>query len=477
MTGEVPHVFLLACRLPPFFMPSHTFRAYSMLPITLVFLVLLASCGQGGPVTPGAQQAAGSPPPPEVEVITVARRDVSRAVELPGRAQAIRTAQVRARVEGILEARLYTEGGDVRAGQPLFRLDSRVLAANVASAKALVAKAEAEATNAQQSLDRFQTLATQKMASGQQMDQAVARVRQAQADIGVARAALARTEIDLSYATVTAPIGGRIGRAQVTEGALVGKGEATHLATIEQFDPVWINFSQSSADYLRLREAFAGGKAKPAKDRAVRLLLDGGREYPLAGKLIFSDLSIDPANGSVGMRAEFPNPQQLILPGQFVSLRLPVAEAEGVITVPQRAVQASPQGQMVMIVGAENKLTPRPVKTGGLSGNDWIIAEGLAGGEQVIVNGLQKARPGSPVTPVPLGAKSAAGPTQTNGPAQAVGSAPVAGPAQTSVSAGLAPSTAGQTPVAAMVQPAVGEASGMAGMVGMAGGVASTAGK
>ncbi|HET6718694.1 MAG TPA: efflux RND transporter periplasmic adaptor subunit [Rhodocyclaceae bacterium] len=388
------------------------------LPLAGVFLLLLAACGAGGGDTPGPAKAAagGAPPPPEVEVIIVSRNDVSRAVELPGRAQAIRTAQVRARVEGIVEARLFQEGTDVRAGQPLFRLDGRVLAANVESARAQLNKAQAEATNAEQSLQRFQSLAAQKMASGQQIDQAVARQRQALADVGVAKAALARSEIDLSYATVTAPIGGRIGRALVTEGALVGKGEATHLATIEQLDPIWINFSQSSADYLRLREAFAGGKAKPARDRAIRLLLENGNEYALPGKLLFSDLSIDPSNGSVGMRAEFPNPQRLILPGQFVNLRLPVAEAEGAITVPQRAVQASPQGQTVMTVGPDNKVTPKAVKTGGLSGNDWIIAEGLNGGEQVIVNGLQKARPGSPVTPVPLAAVAKTG-TTTNPPA------------------------------------------------------------
>ena len=398
----------------------------------------LAGCGQGEP--PAAAKApVGGPPPPEVEVITVARNNVSRSVELPGRAQAIRTAQVRARVEGIVEARLYPEGTDVRAGQALFRLDSRVLAANVESAKALLNKAQAEATNAQQSLDRLQILATQKMASGQQLDQAIARLRQAQADVGVAKASLARAEIDLSYAAVTAPIGGRIGRALVTEGALVGKGEATPLATIEQIDPIWINFSQSSSDYLRLREAFAGGKAKPAKDTTVRLLLENGREYPLPGKLLFADLLIDPSNGSVGLRAEFPNPQKLLLPGQFVNLRLPVAEAEGVITVPQRAVQASPQGQIVMIVGPENKVVPKPIKTGGLSGKDWIVAEGLVGGEQVIVNGLQKARPGSPVTPVATGGKAAAaGPAVVNNAAP-----PPATPA------------------------------GMSGMVGMAGGIAS----
>ena len=443
-------------------MLTNSFAFSSSRYLIAVLLVLLAACGQGSDAPPVAKAVAGTPPPPEVEVITVNRHNVSRAVELPGRAQAIRTAQVRARAEGILEARLYQEGSDVRAGQALFRLDAKVPAANVESAKALLAKAQAEATNAQQSLERFQTLATQKMATGQQMDQAVARQRQAQADIGVAKAALARAEIDYSYTTVTAPIGGRIGRALVTEGALVGKGEATHLATIEQLDPIWVNFSQSSADYLRLREAFAGGKAKPAKDTAVRLLLENGREYPLPGKLLFSDLAIDPSNGTVGMRAEFPNPQKLILPGQFVNLRLPVAEAEGVITVPQRAVQASPQGQIVMIVGPENKMTPKPVKTGGLSGSDWIIAEGLNGGEQVIVNGLQKARPGSPVTPVPLGAK----------PSVASSAGPPAVPAASATPAVSTTSATSAVQVAGMAG-----ASGMSGMVGMAGGVNSAAGK
>jgi membrane fusion protein, multidrug efflux system len=389
-------------------------------------------------------------------VITVGAADVSRTVELPGRAQAVRTAQVRARVEGIVEARLYAEGSDVAAGALLFRLDSRVLAATVDQAKAGAAKAQAEVENAKQALDRTQSLAAQKMASAQQLDQALARHKQALADLEVAKATLRRVEIDLSYATVTAPIAGRIGRALVTEGALVGKGEATHLATIEQLDPIWINFSQSSADFLRLREAMAAGKAKAARDRAVRLILEHGREYPLTGKLLFTDLAVDPANGTVGLRAEFPNPQKLLLPGQYVNLRLPVAEAEGVISVPQRAVQASPQGQVVMIVGAENRMTPRPVKTAGMAGTNWIISEGLSGGEQVIVNGLQKARPGSPVKPVPVGASQTA----------TVAGAPPAGAGTTAMTG------AAGTPGGSANSPNPGM-SGMAGMVGMAGGMTS----
>ena len=436
-------------------MPSLPYRMrFCACRVLLVASALLASaCGQEGAPAAKAPPAGGMPPPPEVEVITVGRADVSRTVELPGRAQAVRTAQVRARVEGIVEARLYTEGTDVAAGTPLFRLDARVLAANVEQAKANLAKAEAESDNAKQALERTQTLAAQKMASVQQLDQAQARQKQAAADVAVAKAALRRVEIDLSYAAVTAPIGGRIGRALVTEGALVGRGEATHLATIEQLDPVWINFSQSSADFLRLREAMATGKAKPAKERGVRLILENGREYPHPGKLLFTDLAVDPATGTVGLRAEFPNPQKLILPGQFVNLRLPVAEAEGIIAVPQRAVQASPQGQIVMIVGPENKMTPRPVKTGGMAGSNWIISEGLSGGEQVIVNGLQKARPGSPVKPVPVGSTSSA-------PAPG---APPAGGAMSGMPGG--PGAPSGSPNAGM--------GGMAGMVGMAGGMTS----
>jgi membrane fusion protein, multidrug efflux system len=403
-------------------------------PFLLSFM--LAACSQGGGNTAPAAQAgpagAAMPPPPEVEVVTVAPSSVPRTVELPGRLQGVRTAQVRARIEGILETQMFKEGTDVSAGQPLFKIDPRVLAANVGQAKANLVKAEAEVFVARQTVERTRELAKQGMLSQQALDQAEAKLRQAEAEVGVVKAAQTRAEIDLSYASVTAPISGRIGRALVTEGSLVGKGEATHLATIEQSDPIWVNFSQSASDFMRLREAFSSGKAKPARQSAVKLLLENGSEYPLPGKLIFTDLAVDPANGSVNLRAEFANPQRMLLPGQFVTLRLPVAEAEGVITVPQRAVQASSQGQIVMLVGAENKVTPRPVKTGGLSGTNWIVLEGLKGGEQVIVNGLQKARPGSPVTPVALDVKPAApaapasGAVATATPARGLAAAPAA---------------------------------------------------
>lgn len=347
---------------------------------------------QGGP--------GGGMPPPEVEVITVTPRNVPRTVEAPGRLQAVRTAEVRARVEGILERRTYTEGSEVKAGAVLFRIDSRTLAANVEAAKAALARGQAQKLIAGQNLDRMQALVASNAISKQEFDQAMAAKAQANADVAAAQAALSKTEIDLSYASVTAPISGRIGRALVTEGALVGKGEATPLANIEQYEPIWVNFSQSSAEFLNLRENLRSGKAK-ASQAPLKLVLENGHEYAHPGKLLFNDLAIDPATGSVGLRAEFPNPERSLLPGQFVTVRLPVAQAENVIVVPQRAVQASPQGQAVMLVGADGKVMPQPVKTGGLSGADWIIAEGLKGGERVIVNGIQKARPGSQVKAIP----------------------------------------------------------------------------
>lgn len=368
---------------------------------TALMAVLLAGCKpQSGPPK-GGPMGMGAMPPPQVEVVSVAPRTVARTIEVPGRLQAVRTAEVRARVEGILERREYREGSEVKAGDVLFRIDARTLEANVASARAALARSEAQTLIAGQNLERMKALVDTRAISRQDYDQAVAAKAQADAEVAAARAALARAQIDLSHATVTAPISGRVGRALVTEGALVGKGEATHLATIEQYHPIWVNFAQASADFLNLRDALRRGRMK-ASDAPARLVLDNGREYAHPGRLLFNDLAVDPATGSVGLRAEFPNPERELLPGQYVTVRLPVAVEEDVIVVPQRAVQTSPQGQAVLLVGPDGKVVLRPVKTAGLAGPDWIIAEGLAGGERVIVEGVQKARPGMPVQAVPL---------------------------------------------------------------------------
>ena len=357
--------------------------------VVLLSVLFLAACGgEANKAAPGGPgPGAGLPPPPEVDVITVGAAAATLTQELPGGLQAVRTAQVRARVEGVVEKGLFEEGSDIAAGKSLYLIEPRTYKANADSAEADVAVARL-------TVARYKPLLEIKAVSQQEYDQAAAKVKQAEA-------ALAKTKLDLENANVLAPISGRIGRAMVTEGALVGKGEATLLATIEQLDPIYVNFTQSNADVLRMQQAIKAGKLKRSEQMRVDLVLEDGSLYPQPGKLIFSDLAVDPNTGSIQLRAEFPNPKRELLPGTFVRIRVPQARMDKAIKLPQRAVQTSPQGQSVMIVDAEGKAAPLLVKTGAMAGTDWIIEEGLKGGEQVIVNGLQKARPGSPVKPVP----------------------------------------------------------------------------
>ncbi|MCX7168773.1 MAG: efflux RND transporter periplasmic adaptor subunit [Proteobacteria bacterium] len=351
----------------------------------LLFTALLAGCGEADNKPAGGPGGAGMPPM-EVDVITISSGSATITQELPGRLQAFRTAQVRARVEGIVEKRLFEEGSDVKEGQTLFRIDPRNYQAAFDAAKADLAVARL-------TLERYRPLLDIKAVSQQEVDLVDARVKQAEA-------VLTRARIDLDNTAVPAPIFGRIGRAAITEGALVGRGEATLLATIEQIDPIYVNFTQPGVDLLRLRQAVKSGKLKQADRTSVELILEDGSVYAQPGKLQFSDLAIDPATGSVSLRALFSNPRQELLPGAFVRIRFPEAVLETAIRVPQRAVLADPQGQFVMVVDGTGKALPRPVKTGGMSGGDFIIAEGLKSGEQVIVNGLQKVRPGAPVKPM-----------------------------------------------------------------------------
>ncbi|NWG86595.1 MAG: efflux RND transporter periplasmic adaptor subunit [Hydrogenophilaceae bacterium] len=325
-------------------------------------------------------------PPPEVEVVEVGRGAVTLTPELPGRVAAVRTAQVRARVEGIVEKQLFKDGSDVRAGQPLFQLDNRTY-------RTAAQAAEAEVEVKRLNLKRVESLLPIKAVSQQEADAARAALKQAEAQ-------LARAKLDLENTTVPAAISGRIGRALVTEGALVGRGEATLLATIEQLEPVHVLFTQPNADVLRLKAALAAGKLKSAEGRSVELVLENGQPYPHKGRLTFSDMSVDPGTGAITLKAEFPNPERLLLPGTFVRVRLAQAVAPDAIAVPQRAVLSGAQGQFVLLVGPENKVMPRPVKVGAMAGNRFVIEDGLAGGERLIVSGQQKAKPGAPVKPV-----------------------------------------------------------------------------
>ncbi len=371
-------------------------------------VLILTACGGEDPKgKPGG--GAGGPPPAEVDVIAATSTGSTMTQDLPGRLQAVRTAQVRARVEGILEKRLFVEGSEIKAGESLFQIDKRTYQASLDAAKA-------EMEQARVTVERYRPLVEIKAVSKQEIEQAEVRLKQAES-------AVQRTRLDLENTTVPAPIFGRIGRALVTEGALVGKGEATHLATIEQIDPIFVNFTQSNSELLRLQQAIKAGKMKRANQARVELVQEDGSVYALPGRLLFTDLAVDPETGSVAMRAEFPNPQRELLPGQFVRIRINQAQLDKAIRLPQRAVLSSEQGQYVLTVNADNKVEPRPITTIGMSGPDWLVSGGLKGDEKIIVNGVQKARPGSVVKPVPWSpqaeATPAAGPaSQTQQPTQ-----------------------------------------------------------
>jgi len=330
---------------------------------------------------------------------------VSITRELPGRIDAVRVAEVRARVPGILLEKTFEEGVDVKAGDVLFKIDPLPMEAAKENSAAALARAEANLSQAETQLARYKSLVSSNAVSKQQFDDAESAVKVATAEGKAAAAALKTAELNLSYATVTAPISGRVGKAQVTEGALVGEGEATRLAVIQQLDPIYFDFTQSSADLIKLRRAMSNGeisKVDEGKAKAT-LLLEDGSEYPLPGKILFSEASVDESTGMVSLRAEFPNPDKVLLPGMFARGRVVQAIRENVVTVPQRAVTRQ-QGGMgsVMVVDENNVAQARLIQTDNAVGDKWVVTSGLKPGERVIIEGLLKARPGSPVAPEPF---------------------------------------------------------------------------
>jgi len=376
----------------------------------------LAACG-GGDQKPAAAAAGGAPPPPEVAVVSVAPKTAPLVTELPGRVEASRVAQVRARVNGIVLKRLFREGSEVRAGQLLFQIDPAPYQAAVDSAKAALSRAQANLVQAREQATRFKPLADARAISTQDYINAQAAQAQAEADVAAAQAALRSAQLNLGYASVTAPISGRIGRALVTEGALVSATEATQLALIQQIDPVYVNSTQAVTEVARLRKAATAASTDLS---SVRIVLDDGSELPQRGRLMFSDLSVDPTSAQVTLRTEVANPQALLLPGMYVRTRLVQGQIAGAMLVPQQAVTRGPQGDSVLVVGEGGMAAPRNIKIGGVSGSEWIVLDGLKAGEQVIVEGFQKMRPGAPVKPVPwAGAAARPAPAAASAPASA----------------------------------------------------------
>ncbi|MFL6693560.1 MAG: efflux RND transporter periplasmic adaptor subunit [Ramlibacter sp.] len=378
--------------------------------LLLTVSLLLAACGKGDNAGSGGAGGGGAPgggmPPPEVGVVTVALGDVGVVTELPGRLEASRVAQVRARTPGIVQQRLFREGTDVKAGQPLFRIDPSTLQAGEASAKAALARSQANLGQARTLAERYKPLVEANAISKQDYANAVAAQKAAEADVAASEANVRTAQINLTYANVTAPISGRIGRALVTEGALVGQGEATPLALIQQINPLFVNITQSSSEILNLRRSIAQGRYKQAgaQGAQVKVLLEDGSVYPQPGRLLFSDLQVDPTSGQVSLRAEVPNPQALLLPGMYVRVQLEQATVNNAILLPQQAVTRAGQGDTVLVVGQGGKVEPRPVKVGGVQDGQWIILEGLKAGEQVVVDGVMKLQmlpPGAPVKAVP----------------------------------------------------------------------------
>ncbi|HEY1392755.1 MAG TPA: efflux RND transporter periplasmic adaptor subunit [Methylibium sp.] len=375
--------------------------------IAVAAATALAACGGKDGAAQGGGVPGGGMPPAQVGVVTVKLQPVALQTELPGRVEAVRVAQVRARVSGVVLKRLFVEGSLVKAGQPLFQIDPAPYRAAYDSAEATLAKAQANLAQATTQADRFKPLVAANAISKQDMDNANAAQKQAEADVAAAKAAVQTARINLDYASVTAPISGRIGRALVTEGALVTQAEGTQLATIQQTDTMYVNFTQSTSEVLRLRKALAAGRVSNAERGAVRVVLDDGTELKQSGKLLFSDVTVDQSSGQITLRAEVANPDGLLLPGQYVRVRLSQAELPQGVLLPQQAVTRSNQGDSVMVVGADGKVAPRPVKVSTAEGNQWVVLDGLKPGEQVMVDGFQKLRPNATVQPVPWQAASA----------------------------------------------------------------------
>ena len=361
-------------------------RSTLFLPLSIFWLFLPSCSKKAAAKPPGLPPAPVTFVPAVTETVTITR-------QLPGRISALRVAEIRARVAGILTKKTFEEGADVQMDDVLFQIDPAPLQAANDSSAANLARAEANAKQAQNQLNRFRELVAVRAVSRQEADNSESAMAIAQAEVLAAKADFTKSKLNLSYATVTAPISGRIGKAAVTEGALVGQGAATLMAIIQQLDPIYFDFTQSSADLNGLKNA-------GSNQTEVILLLEDGSEYSSPGRMLFSEASVDPTTGMVSLRAEFPNPRRDLLPGMFARARVVQAVKENVVTIPQRTVTRAAGGKgSILIVDDSNRSQLRIIETGDAFDDKWIVTAGLKNGERVIIEGHLKTRPGSPVIP------------------------------------------------------------------------------
>jgi len=361
----------------------------------LVLSSLLSACG--------SQEApASAPPPAEVGIITLKAQAIDLTTTLPGRVTAFQTAEVRPQVGGIVKRRVYAEGTEVKAGSVLYELDPATYQAAYASASASLAKANALAKQAKLIAKRYEGLVAIKAVSQQENDDAQASAAQTQADVALAKAALDKARIELNYTRITSPISGRSGKSSVTAGALLTANQVQALTTVVQLDPIYVDMTQSSSDFLALKRAIEQGGVNQGKRIPVKLTLSDGRTYEHAGSVAFSESTVDPSTNSITLRAQFPNPDGQLLPGLFVQAEVAQGQQQGVLA-PQRALSRNPQGDATaMVLDQDNNVQPRVVKTSRAIGDKWQVVEGLQAGDRLVVDGLQKARPGSVVKPVPF---------------------------------------------------------------------------
>ena len=366
------------------------------LPVAVLLAVAVAACS-------GTRTPSSAPPAPQVSVVTVHRGSVPVTTELPGRTSAYLVAQVRARVDGIVLKRGFVEGSDVRAGQRLYQIDPAPYQASLASAIASLQKAQANLASMTAQAGRYKVLVAANAVSQQDYDNAVSSQGQAAADVATGQAAITTAQINLGYTSVLSPITGRIGVSQVTQGAYVQASAATLMSTVQQIDPIYVDLTQASVEGLQLRRDLASGQLKlnGPNQAKVTLFLEDGTQYPITGSLQFTDITVDQGTGSVTVRAIFPNPRSVLLPGMFVRARIEEGVDDNAILVPQVGVTHDPAGQATaLVVGSDNKVAVHTLQLRGTSGNQWIVEHGLDDRDRVIVAGVQKVQPGAVVQPV-----------------------------------------------------------------------------